>query len=225
MSITLAFDVYGTLINTHGLVEHLESLIGGRAGSFSQAWRDKQLEYSFRRGLMNQYQPFSECTRSALEYACHLHQLTLSAEQKAELLRMYATLPAFEDTKSIAELDSAIFDCFAFSNGTEAAVRGLINHAGIESYIKDVVSVDDIKTFKPNPATYAYFMERSKGAVDRTWLISSNPFDVIGARSFGLQAAWVKRSPAAVFDDWEFEPTVIVSTLDELTEKIQGFYQ
>jgi len=52
MKTTLAFDVYGTLIDTHGVVAALTEMIGKQAQGFSQSWRDKQLEYSFRRGLM-----------------------------------------------------------------------------------------------------------------------------------------------------------------------------
>ena len=51
MQTTLAFDVYGTLIDTNGVVTALEKLIGGDAQKFSQSWRDKQLEYSFDGGL------------------------------------------------------------------------------------------------------------------------------------------------------------------------------
>ncbi|RMF46291.1 MAG: haloacid dehalogenase type II, partial [Deltaproteobacteria bacterium] len=49
---TLAFDVYGTLIDTHGVLTALEKLVGDKALAFSNSWRDKQLEYSFRKGLM-----------------------------------------------------------------------------------------------------------------------------------------------------------------------------
>ena len=48
---TIAFDVYGTLIDTDGVVSQLREWIGSQADVFSQTWRSKQLEYSFRRGL------------------------------------------------------------------------------------------------------------------------------------------------------------------------------
>ena len=74
MKITFAFDVYGTLINTHGVVIALEELIGKQAQAFSQTWRDKQLEYSFRRGLMKSYDVFPVCIRNALDYSCLLYK-------------------------------------------------------------------------------------------------------------------------------------------------------
>ena len=57
--ITLAFDVYGTLIDTNVVVEKLTEYLGELAPSFANTWRDKQLEYSFRRGLMENYEHFT----------------------------------------------------------------------------------------------------------------------------------------------------------------------
>lgn len=70
MQTTLAFDIYGTLIDTHGVVGALEKTVGNAAVEFSRTWRDKQLEYTFRRGLMQSYEDFDVCTSQALDYAC-----------------------------------------------------------------------------------------------------------------------------------------------------------
>ena len=64
MSTTLGFDVYGTLIDTQGALSSLENMIPDKAKNFSQTWREKQLEYSFRRGLMQNYANFGVCTSS-----------------------------------------------------------------------------------------------------------------------------------------------------------------
>lgn len=80
------------------------------------------------------------------------------------------------------------------------------------------MSCDALESFKPNPDVYHYFM-REAGDSNDAWLISGNPFDVIGAVSAGMKAAWVKRSDRAVFDPWGIEPTVTVDTLSELCEK------
>jgi 2-haloacid dehalogenase len=80
MKTVLAFDVYGTLIDTAGVVSKLREHVGETAGEFSRAWREKQLEYSFRRGLMRQYEDFAVCTRDALEYTCAHFNAVLSNE-------------------------------------------------------------------------------------------------------------------------------------------------
>ena len=88
MSTAIAFDIYGTLIDPHGVVEDLARHLGEGAQGFSNVWRDKQLEYSFRRGLMGRYENFPVCTRQALDYADSLLKTGLSDAVKDELDRM-----------------------------------------------------------------------------------------------------------------------------------------
>ena len=221
MSLTLAFDVYGTLIDAHGVVVRLETLIGSRAREFSRIWREKQLEYSFRRGLMRRYQNFGLCTRQALDYTSSLLGVELSEEQKSALMAEYRVLPVFEDVEeSLQTLQEAGHALFAFSNGTADAVGALLENAGIRSRFDGVVSVDDRQTFKPNPDVYRHFVETTGATVADTWLISSNSFDVIGAVSYGMRAAWVQRSKDSVFDPWGIEPTLRINSLRELAQGI-----
>ena len=223
MNITLAFDVYGTLIDTHGVVLALEKMVGHSAMDFSRCWREKQLEYSFRRGLMQNYQSFAVCTRDALEYTCEFFRRDFSAGEKDRLLESYRVLPAFDDVEEgLQRVKKAGYKMFAFSNGSTEAVTMLLVSAGIRDLFDGIVSVDELKSFKPNPAVYAHFLRRSSSSASEAWMISSNPFDVIGAVSAGMRAAWVKRSAEMVYDPWGIEPTLTISGLGELAEGISG---
>ncbi len=219
MRTTLAFDVYGTLIDTNGVIKSLEAMIDANTAKlFSTMWRDKQLEYTFRRGLMNRYQNFAVCTREALEYTCAQTGVDLSATQKSELIQTYRVLPAFADAlAALKSLDNAHFQLIAFSNGKADAVEALLSHAGIHAYFEDIVSVDEIKTFKPSPDVYSHLLTRSQSDAKQCWLVSGNPFDVMGAQSAGLGGVWLQRSAEAIFDPWaDFEPDIIIHQLTEL---------
>jgi len=221
MAVTLAFDVYGTLIDTHGVVAKLRELVGDRATDFSSAWRDKQLEYSFRRGLMQNYENFAVCTRDALDYTCARFGVDFTPAEKQALLDIYRELPAFDDVRdALSDLAGRGCRLYAFSNGSAEAVETLLSAAGIRERFLGVVSCDDIRSFKPNPAVYAHFLRKSQASGSEAWLISGNPFDVIGAISAGMRGAWVRRSADAVFDPWGIEPTVTVTSLDELADAI-----
>ena len=221
MAITLAFDVYGTLINTRGVISLLENMIGDKAQNFSNTWREKQLEYSFRRGLMQNYVPFSVCTKQALDYACLAHKTPLSDDQKQQLLEQYKILPAFDDVKKgLEQLKEKNYRLFAFSNGAVDAVNTLLETAGISDYFEGVVSADDMKTFKPNPGVYSHFLREASSTGANTWLISSNPFDISGAISHGMRGAWIKRSENSIFDPWEIQPTTTATDLVDLKAKL-----
>ena len=221
MSVTIAFDVYGTLIDTHGVVSRLQEIVGANAKEFSQTWRDKQLEYSFRRALMQNYESFAVCTSQALDYTCAFHKVSLTDEQKAELLGIYRVLPAFSDVQEgLTQLKNNGFRLFAFSNGKSDALEMLLDNASIRDLFLGIVSTDDLKSFKPNPAVYSHFLRKSEASGDSAWLVSSNPFDVIGAISAGMKAAWVQRSQETVFDPWGIDPTITVGSPGELYDKI-----
>jgi 2-haloacid dehalogenase len=222
MAITLAFDVYGTLIDTHGVTAALEKHAGSKAADFSRAWREKQLEYSFRRGLMRKYETFAVCTANALDYTSSHLKVPLTRQDKDRLLGVYKVLPAFGDVNDgLVRAKEAGFRLFAFSNGSADAVETLLKNAGIRDFFADVVSVDEIRTFKPDPATYAHFLKRAGAAAADAWLVSSNPFDVIGAVSAGMRAAWIRRFPDAIFDPWGIEPTLTVDSLSGLADAIR----
>ncbi len=139
MPITLAFDVYGTLINTHGIVFKLEALMADKASAFSYTWREKQLEYSFRRGLMCKYENFAVCTRQALDYSCNFYNISLTSEQKNNLLEYYQVLPVFDDVRDgLKNLQAAGLQLYAFSNGTRESVQKLLLAAGISEFFIDI---------------------------------------------------------------------------------------
>ena len=217
MTVALAFDIYGTLIDPHGVVEQLGDRIGERAAQFSQVWRDKQLEYTWRRGLMRRYRDFGVCTRQALDYADSLLGTGLDDADKTALMQAYRELPAYPDVAaSLESLRAEQRKLYAFSNGTAEMVGAVLEHAGIERFFDGVISVDVLQTFKPDPATYRHVIEIADVAPECCWLVSSNGFDVIGAVAAGLRAAWLRRSEQLVFDPWGIEPDAIIASLDQL---------
>jgi 2-haloacid dehalogenase len=221
MTTTLGFDVYGTLIDTHGVVHSLAKHVGPHALAFSNAWRAKQLEYSFRRGLMKQYQTFAICTSQALDYTCSQFKVPIEQEARRQLLEEYQALPPFQDAmEGLARAKQSGFKLFAFSNGNGSEVEALLEHAELRDWFIDVVSVDEVKSFKPDPYVYAHFLKRADASGDDAWLISSNPFDVIGSLSAGMRSVWVQRSPEALFDPWGIEPTLTVQGLSNLADQI-----
>lgn len=214
---TLLFDVYGTLVDPAGMARHLAADVGAGAPAFAALWREKQVEYAFRRGLMQNYADFTVCTAQALDYCCQALAAPLSEARRRELLAAYGRLPAFADAEpALRALQAAGRRLFAFSNGPARVVETVLAHAGLRPFLEAVISVDDVRLFKPAPAVYAHARRLSGAWTRPCWLVSGNPWDVIGARSAGLDAAWVQRAPDTVFDPWEIEPTLTVPSLGAL---------
>lgn len=221
---TFALDVYGTLIDTSGVLVILKKLLGEKAETFSDLWRNKQLEYSFRRGLMNKYVDFSIVTAEALEYCCEAMEVQLEKDQKAALMNQYKSLPAFADAvKGVQHLKAAGHRLFAYSNGSHKAVRGLLEQANILGELDGVVSMEDVRMFKPSPIGYRHFCKTANTKPKDAWMVSGNTFDVIGAAAYGMNTVWVKRDTEAVFDPMGFEVTKAVAQLTELVTVLSSY--
>ena len=221
MATTLALDIYGTLIDPLAIKRALFVHVGDKAGVFAETWRTKQLEYSFRRGLMGAYRDFSHVTRAALDFACETYGVEIPDDDRSNLMNYYRALDAFPDVApALDALQQNGAVLHAFSNGVAEDIASLLNHAGIDERISSIVSADEVQTFKPDPRFYAHFLERTDAVASTTWLVSSNPFDVIGAAACGWRTVWVKRNQNAVFDPWDHEPTAVISGLTELSALI-----
>lgn len=219
--VAIGFDVYGTLVDPLAMSASLVSVAGERATEMSAVWRAKQLEYSFRRTLMGVYANFDVCTRDALRYAARALDIQLSDGEEQRLLEAYLDLEPYPDVISgIQRLQSDGHALVAFSNGVESSLRELLGRSGVLEHLDGIVSVDAIEIFKPHPAVYHHLATTLESPRDKTWLVSSNYWDVIGARQAGLHAAWLQRDPQAIPDPWGVEPDMVVGTIEEFAGSV-----
>jgi len=217
----IGFDVYGTLVDPLGIDAALREHVGDLAERFAATWRERQIDWTFRRTLMGRYVDFDVVTRDAFRITSVMLGVDLRSAE-AGILDVYRRLPAFADAAGgLSRLAEAGHRLVAFSNGVGATLRGLLGHARLMPPLADVVSVDEVRTYKPSPAVYQHLVERGGQAAERTWLVSANAWDVLGAKAAGLRAAWVRRSARAHWDGGGIaEPDLIVTALGELPEAL-----
>ena len=217
----LAFDMYGTLVDPIGISKQLERYLPEEASHVSSVWRRKQLEYTFRLAAMERYEDFEQVTRKALDYALAVVERELRAEQKDDLIAQYNDLERFADVEpGLKRLKEAGHAMIVFSNGAPHMLEALMDAAELRPYFQGFVSVDEVKTYKPSPKTYRHAAQRLGRPIWEVRLVSSNPFDDIGAEAAGMRAAWVDRS-GGLFDTLGPPPEIVVGTLTELADALE----
>src|SRR4029450_10475736 len=90
------FDAYGTLFDVHSVVEAGRAITGDPQ-ALSALWRQKQLEYTWLRSLMDRYVDFWEVTQQALSFAFRRLGLQPSPSQAGALMEAYLSLATFPD--------------------------------------------------------------------------------------------------------------------------------
>jgi 2-haloacid dehalogenase len=217
----LAFDMYGTLVDPVGISKQLERYLPEQALRLSEVWRQKQLEYTFRLAAMEHYEDFEQVTRKALDYALAVVGGELRPEQKDALIAQYNDLERFPDVEpGLERLKEAGHQMIVFSNGAPHMLQALMDAAELRPYFQGFVSVDEVETYKPSPKTYRHAARRLERPIGEVRLVSSNPFDDIGAETAGMKSAWVDRS-GGLFDTLGSPPEIVVGTLTELADALE----
>jgi 2-haloacid dehalogenase len=218
----LAFDMYGTLVDPISIWKQLEQYTSVNAPRVAEIWRQKQLEFTFRLTVMERYEDFKQVTRKALDYALAAVGSDLDTQQKDLLMAQYNDLERFTDVEpGLQRLKDAGYTMVVFSNGSPFMLTSIMHAAQLQPYFQGFVSVDEVKVYKPSPKVYRHVANRLGRPIGEVRLISSNPFDEIGAESAGMQAAWVNRS-GGLFDTLGPKPQMVVGTLVELADALMS---
>ncbi|TVY52082.1 (S)-2-haloacid dehalogenase [Lachnellula cervina] len=214
----IAFDLYGTLLSTESIAKELATHFGDeKAQSIAALWRRNHQYISPAR--LRRTRPLA---------------LRRRYQQAHESLRLPRHLPRRPPAlKTLARNPS--IDAYVFSNGTDAMVSSSVNQSPALSphafVFKGLVTVEEVEAYKPDPRVYAHLAERvGKRERGDIWLVSGNPFDVVGARAAGMQAVWIDRAGGhhgkGGWTDKLGElaaggPTVVVKGVDEAVDEIQ----
>ena len=217
----LAFDMFGTLVDTQSVAGSLDALCGDRAGAVAALWRQKQLEYMFRTTAMERFERFADLTRWGLEYALSAHGSSADPSTLEDLVLGYSRLEPFPDTRpALEELHRAGHRVTVFSVGPAAWLADLVRGGGLE--VDLIVSSEEAGRHKPHPAIYAHLVRRLGATAGDVVLVSGNPFDLIAGAVGGLRTAWCRRSPDQLFDPWGPRPDITVSHLGELASQLES---
>lgn len=213
------FDAYGTLFDVHSVVRALQTVTTD-AEAVSHQWRMKQLEYTWLRSLMGRYVDFWTVTDEALRFVLKRHDLHLTVEQHTAILNAYLNLSSFPEIPAMLE-GLAPRPCAILSNGSPRMLQAAVASGGLTGKFTHVLSVDMVRTYKPDPRVYALAPRTLGLPKERIVFVSSNSFDVMGAKSYGFQVAWINRGRAQG-DELGIAPDIVLSRLDELPRVFRG---
>lgn len=254
----IAFDLYGTLLDTSSISTDLfnaltpeTSISQEDADQITAKWRQYQLEYTWRLSSMSSsdvpYVPFDKITRASLVHACAESGISIPDSKADELMASYDSLQSFAEVlpafKTLqAKTESGHVEAVVFSNGTEKMLSNslatsptlkLFHPEGDKPLLSKLISVDPVKKYKPQKDVYEHLQREAVGGSDykaqaAVWLVSANPFDVVGARAAGLRAVWVDRKGTGwvdrlgevLSDKASLTPTIVVKGVDEAIDKI-----
>jgi 2-haloacid dehalogenase len=218
----IVFDLYGTLVDVHSVAAQAESFFPGRGRELSLLWRQKQLEYTWLRSLMDRYASFEQATDDALVFACNQLRLPLDAARRQTLGDAYLKLQPYPEVPATLQaLNRSGLPLAILSNGSVRSIEQVVRHAGLQDQFVQLISVEAVGIFKPHARAYE-LGERSLGLPRSSILfVSSNAWDAAGAHGFGYRVCWVDRQGHA-FDELGERPDHVVAGIDAIPALLQA---
>ncbi|MBA3779421.1 MAG: haloacid dehalogenase type II [Chloroflexi bacterium] len=220
----VVFDLYGTLLDVTSLVERCERIVPHvSARDLVELWRRKQLEYTWLRSVMGRYVDFWAVTTEALEHAAGRLGARLDAPAQSRLMEGWLLLEPYPEVRmALDRLDRLVpsIPLAVLSNGSPQMLEQVLEHTRLRSRFRHVLSVDEVRIYKPSPRVYA-LAERHLGLARSSILfVSANGWDVAGAGAFGFSVAWVNRSgvPAEALPG---APALVVDDLEALADALE----
>lgn len=143
---------------------------------------------------MGRYRPFHQIALDSLHFAANAAHVILTPEAEAWLMDAYNHLPPFDDAAVLLrELQQNGRRTVALSNGSPDLLFPLLQNSGLAAYFDLVISVDEIRQYKPSPAAYSLALDHTGLKREEMMFVSAHGWDVSGAASFGFRTAWVNR--------------------------------
>lgn len=215
----LVFDAYGTLFDVHSVVFRA-SHVPGDLHALSTLWRQKQLEYTWLRALMQRYQDFWEVTEAALRASVRQLKIEASEEQICGLMQAFLAPATFPDVRAALDALARLGPMAILSNGSPKMLASAVQENGLSSYFAEIISVDRVKTYKPSPRVYTLASEALSLAPEEILFVSSNSWDVAGAKAFGYKTCWCNRSQGYM-EQLGFAADFTVLRLDQIEDCLE----
>ena len=221
---TLAFDIFGTVLDLTGSLAHpLEEMLSAHsspvpAPHFWAEWRARQrIEQYQDTLLMRGHSGYLETCRRALVYTAQSLSVDLSEDDVASLVDTWRELKPFEDSIRGVERLKDAYRTVALSNGEPWLLDHLVGRLG--SPFDEVISVERAGVFKPHPAVYRVAASELGAEPRQIMMVAAHSFDIMGARACGYRGAYVNRY-GLPYEVSQCRPDLCVSDLDELAHEL-----
>jgi len=210
----IVFDMYGTVVDVGAVAEACRAIAPDPV-AFNSQWRAKQLEYTFLRSAMGKYQDFWKVSEQALAFTIDRFGLTISPGQRKTLMEGWLRPTPYPEVATALPRLKERHPLAILSNGSPKMLRTGLERAGLRRHFQWVLSADAVRIYKPSPKVYQLAPRVMRLRKQQILFVSSNSFDVLGAKSFGFTVCWINRAGTPL-DPLGPRPDVVVKSFDEL---------
>jgi 2-haloacid dehalogenase len=188
------FDAYGTLFDFASAAKSCRDVLGEQADRLTALWRDKQIGYTWLRGMQGRHADFWQVTGDALDFTLETLGLEKTPGLRDRLMNLYLALETFPEVPDMLKrLKASGMRTAILSNGSPRMLDAIVRGAKLETLLDAVLSVEEAGIFKPSPKVYQLAVDRLGVPAGAISFQSSNAWDAWAASAFGMKVVWCNR--------------------------------
>jgi 2-haloacid dehalogenase len=189
----LIFDVNETLLDMSALREPFARAFGDPDPMGE--WFARLLHGSLVATRTDSFEDFGTVGRRALDAVASRRGHDLRAEDRVAILGTMLALPAHPEVPdALSRLRSIGFPLATLNNSSSEMARAQLEHAGILELFDQVLSIEEVRRYKPAPEPYRMAAERLGVDPPDVRMVAAHDWDVLGAMKAGCSAAYVART-------------------------------
>ena len=223
----LTFDLFGTVLDLEKSTKSsIENIINNNKSGVSP---EEFWAYLRHRQRIEQYQDnildlghtgYLNTVKNAFIYTSKKFNMTPNDSELEKWDENWQNLSPFPEVSDGLNTLSKKFALIALSNGEQKFLNHLCNNR-IKFNFQKIISVEEVSSFKPHSGVYRKASLISGYKLSEIMMISANTFDTLGAKSCGMEAAYIDRYKLPYEECHEMlKPDYVVKDFTELANKL-----
>jgi len=189
----ICFDLF-TIFDPRSVARAADAIAPKRGLELWSVWKTRQFEYAWLRAAAGKYRDFEAVTSEALSYAARELKLTMTVDQRRQLVDSYSELEPWPDARrALSAWKQAGLKLAPLANYSPKMLRRLLERTQLDSLFDVQISTDLARTYKPDPRAYALGPALLGLPREQLAFAAFGGWDAAGSQWFGFPTFWVNR--------------------------------
>jgi 2-haloacid dehalogenase len=189
----LFFDSNETMFDLAGMKPEVTDAFNGR-NELMALWFATMLQYSLVDTVVSNYHSFGKIGAACMQMIAEGNGINLDINKANKAMQAMKTLPVHPDIpEGLKKLKENGFKLYTFTNSASSVIGSQVKNARIETYFDGRLTTEGLNIYKPHPRTYHWVANEVGEPIGNCMLIAAHGWDVAGATTTGMRAAFVER--------------------------------
>ena len=170
--------------------------------------------------ITGDYSDFVTVGGASLQMVASAHGVSPSARDRDAIRTAMTSMPAHADVApALQRLHDSGVRLAALTNSPHDAAVSQLTNAGLAPLFEAIMSVEDVRVFKPAAAVYEMAASRLRITTADMTMVAAHDWDVAGAMRAGCRGAYVLR-PGMVLNPLYPEPDIVGPDMPAIVDQV-----